>query len=469
MVTQACPSSLQPRFKPVKRLVGIQAGESTIAAAGPCESTIRLIGSFDVQHTYCRVLRGRPVVHALTAKLVPRGLSPGVSFVVYVLGSVAAFAAAAAPTPLYDRMQQDWEFPSGLLTAAFSIYAVTLLLALLCAGSLANHVGVRPVLVLGFTGTAISMLVLCFADSIGAVIAARGVQGAATGAVISALGAGIVRFAPSSRSSVGPTIAALAPQLGSALGAIGAAVALTLPTAPAPVVFGSYTFLLFGVAVVCVWLPEAQARAAGAWRSMLPSVAVPLCARAEFVRAAPLVISGWMLGALYLSLVPVIVRATLGGQVAMMGGLATGLFCLVAAGAGAFCGRMRPRTSAVWGALLMASGALALAASVLFSDFPLFAAATLLTASGFGAGNAAAFRLVVSRVPERQRVQVFSALYVVSYLAFGLPVALTGGLADALGLATATIIYAFAIGMLALGGGIAQLRMVPGRRLSKSG
>lgn len=408
------------------------------------------------------------MVDALTARRVPRRLSPGVSFAVYIVGSVAVFAAAAAPTPIYDRMQQDWELPSGMLTAAFSIYAVTLLLALLTAGSLSNHVGVRPVLVLGFAGTAISMLVLCFADSIGAVIAARGVQGAATGAVISALGAGIVRFAPASKSSRGPTVAALAPQLGSALGAIGAGAALTLPTAPAPVVFGSYTFLLFGVAVVSVWLPEAQARAAGAWRSLLPSVAVPLRARAEFVRAAPLVISGWMLGALYLSLVPVIVRATLGGQVAMMGGLATGLFCLVAAGAGAFCGRMHPHTSAVWGAFLMFTGALALAASVLFAEFPLFAAATLLTASGFGAGNAAAFRLVISRAPERQRVQVFSAMYVVSYLAFGLPVALTGGLADALGLATATIIYALAIGMLALGGGIAQLRMVLGHQLSKN-
>lgn len=393
----------------------------------------------------------------LIEKRLPQRLTPRSAFIVYVLGSIVAFAAAAAPTPLYDRMQQDWDFPSGMLTAAFSIYAVTLLLALLTVGNLSAHVGVRPVLILGFAGNAACMLVLCSAESIEAVIAARGAQGAATGAVISALGAGIVRLAPTRTTSIGPTIAALAPQLGSALGAAGAGAAFALPLAPAPVVFGSFASLLFGVAILSGWLPAAPKRAGGAWRSMLPKISIPRGVRGEFARAVPLVISGWMLGALYLSLVPVIVRATLASQVVILGGLATGFFCLVAAVAGALCGRLRPQTTAIWGAFLMVTGALALAASVLFAQFAVFAVATVLTASGFGAGNAGAFRLVISRAEERQRVELFSALYVVSYLAFGLPVALTGGLIDAFGLTVAIVAYVAAIAALALVGGAAQL------------
>lgn len=404
----------------------------------------------------------------LTGRRPPYRLPHDVAFIVFVVSSVIAFAAAAAPTPLYDRMQQDWGYSSAMLTAAFSIYTLTLLLALLTVGSLSSYVGRRPVMVIGFSGIASSMLILCFADSIGAVLVARGAQGAATGAVISAVGSGIVGLAQTRRSSLGPTVAALAPQLGSAFGAVAAATALGLPVAPGPVVFAAFAILLFGLAVVSAWLPDAQMRATGAWKSLLPTVSVPRCARPEFVRAVPLVVSGWMLGALYLSLVPVIVREAVGEPNAVMGGLATGLFCLVAAGAGAFGGSLRPHTTAVWGAVLMCAGALTVAASVLVAQFPLFAVATVLAASGFGAGNAAAFRLVLSRAPEHQRVELLSAIYTLSYVAFGLPVVLAGGLADAFGLATASVGYAAAIAMLAFAGGTAQLLALLGRRATVS-
>src|ERR1700712_5510796 len=66
-------------------------------------------------------------------------------------GTALAFApvarAVGAPSPLFVLYQQQWGFPPWLLTVAFAIYAVTLLITLLIAGSLSDHIGRRPGLI----------------------------------------------------------------------------------------------------------------------------------------------------------------------------------------------------------------------------------------------------------------------------------------------------------------------------------
>lgn len=51
------------------------------------------------------------------------------------------FAASSAPTPLYHLYQQNWGFSSAMLTLIFAVYALSLLVALLVAGSLSDYLG----------------------------------------------------------------------------------------------------------------------------------------------------------------------------------------------------------------------------------------------------------------------------------------------------------------------------------------
>jgi MFS family permease len=59
----------------------------------------------------------------------------------------AFFIAAGAPTPLLPIYEANWNFPASMVTVAFGVYAIALLLTLLIVGSLSDHIGRRPLLI----------------------------------------------------------------------------------------------------------------------------------------------------------------------------------------------------------------------------------------------------------------------------------------------------------------------------------
>jgi MFS family permease len=70
-----------------------------------------------------------------------------------------------------------------MLTLAFGVYAIGLLVALLIFGSLSDHIGRRPLLIGALDFELVSMVVFLEAQSIGWVVAARVLQGLATSLV----------------------------------------------------------------------------------------------------------------------------------------------------------------------------------------------------------------------------------------------------------------------------------------------
>ncbi|MGW5343447.1 MFS transporter [Streptomyces sp. NPDC004050] len=115
----------------------------------------------------------------------------------------ALLAASSAPTPLYPHYQDAWQLSALTVTVVFSAYSLTLLLALLTTGSLSDHLGRRPVLATALALDAVSMVLLATADGAGALIGARVLQGAATGAATSAAGAALLDGSPSAPSPRG--------------------------------------------------------------------------------------------------------------------------------------------------------------------------------------------------------------------------------------------------------------------------
>jgi MFS family permease len=130
-------------------------------------------------------------------------LAPAVAFGGTGLAFAGVTLAAGAPTPLLVFFEHEWGFNAGILTIAFAIYAFGLLFALLIVGSLSDYVGRRPVLIGALSAQLVAMVMFFFATNIGWVIAARAVQGLATGAVFSAFTAALVELAPSRAQSTG--------------------------------------------------------------------------------------------------------------------------------------------------------------------------------------------------------------------------------------------------------------------------
>ena len=375
-------------------------------------------------------------------------------------GTGLAFAgvtlAAGAPTPLLVLFEHEWGFHAEILTLAFAIYAFGLLLALLVVGSLSDYIGRRPVLIGALSVQLLAMVMFFFASNIGWVIAARAVQGVATGSAFSAFTAALVELAPRGRRELGAVIGSVAPAAGLGLGALSSGAAVQFTASPAKIVFAALavvTSLGIGVALLSA---ETVSRRPGAWRALRPELSIPRLAVREFVAAVPLQIGAWMFVGLFLGLIPTIIRGLFHINSGLLNGATVFAEPGAAAVAGLFVGRISPRASArLGGAGIIVGGAMvmvAIAARVL----PLLVLGGLIGGVGWGSSYSGTLRTLSLLAEPDQRAGLFAALFTVAYLAFGVPVIIAGQLIPRTGLSSTAIGYCVATVCVATTGLIAQ-------------
>lgn len=355
------------------------------------------------------------------------------------------FAAAAAPSPLLPLLLKQWQFESWLLTFAFAVYALAILVALLVVGRLSDHIGRRPV-ILGATALELaSMILFLAADNIWVFVIARTLQGLATGTATGAISAAIADFAGERRARLTATLGSVGPLAGLAIGAVFAGAIAEYQTDPKPVIFAVLAVLLalglLGVATV----RESSSKRPGAAKSLRPRVAVPPAARRAFWKAMPIAAAVWMAGGFYLSVVGETARDLLrisdefDTSLLIAGLSATGAITVV------ISQRLRARTGATIGVLLIALGMLSSILAIHTSSTPLLIAGTVVSGAGFGMAFAGAVGLVISHAHAHERGELFSAIYIVNYLAFGLPAIAAGLFIAPLGLSAAVLLYAAAV------------------------
>ena len=209
-------------------------------------------------------------------------------------------AASSAPTPLYQVYQDHLHFSAAMLTAIFGVYAVSLLAALLTVGSLSDYLGRKPVIFVALLLNSVAMLLFIHADSTACLLAARALQGFATGTATAVLSATLL----DTDRVRGPMLNSLAPMLGMASGGLGSG--LLVEFAPWPTQLIYYTLLgLMVLQALYVWrLPETVSRIPGALKSLAPTLHVPPQARRALWLAMPLNVAVWALGGFFSSLAP---------------------------------------------------------------------------------------------------------------------------------------------------------------------
>lgn len=369
------------------------------------------------------------------------------SLVFLAITLLTFLAASSAPTPLYHLYQEGLHFSSGMLTLVFGVYALSLLAALLTVGSLSDHLGRKPVIFAALALNMLAMLLFINESSVAWLIAARTLQGFATGMATAVLGAALL----DTDRQQGPLVNSVAPLLGMACGAMGSSLLVEFAPLPTQLIYWTLLALMLGQAMYVWRLPETVSRIPGALASLRPTLHVPPQARRALWLSLPVDVAVWAMGGFYLSLAPSLVRAATGSTSNLIGGGLVAVLTLSGA-LMIFSLRNRPAHKVLrLGASLLAVGVALILAAVHSASLPLFFVATLIAGSGFGAGFLGALRSVVPLALPHERAGLMSAFYVLSYLAFCLPSLLAGNLIRSFGLIATTDGYGVVLIMLTLG------------------
>ncbi len=392
---------------------GVTAGAVLTPGGATRTGVARGSGSSDRVVTRARVA-GRPALYLL-ASLV-----------------VSLLAGSAAPTPLYAIYQRQWGFSPITTTIVFGVYAVAVLAALLTLGRLSDSVGRKPVLLAALGVQVASMLVFATAGGVGELMAARVIQGLATGAALGAIGAGMLDV----DRERGALANALSPGLGTGSGALVSALFVQFLPAPTHLIYFALIGVFAAQAIGVALLRETVTR--------VPVTAVGVRARGPAAARGARTGAGRGAGAVRRlgagrpvrrarpGAGPVADRVRQRGarrRVADRADRDRGELGLPAP-QGLRADRARHRHRRAGGR--RGDHARSRSAS---ARSALFFAGTAVSGIGFGAGFQGGIRTVVPQAAPHERAGVLSLLFVVSYLGMGVPAVAAGfGATDGLGL-----------------------------------
>jgi MFS family permease len=403
-------------------------------------------------------------VASSTSTVAPlRPTAPRVRTFAAVAAVVVLFlAASSAPSPLYVVYQQQWGFTPSVLTTVFAIYAAGLLGSLLVIGALSDHVGRRPVLAAAIALELAALALFLTAENVVVLSLARLLQGIATGAAITTLGAALVDLEPATARGRAGVVTSVAPTAGLALGALGCGALVEFAPAPTRLVYALLIGGMLAAALVVARMPETSPRRPGAIASLRPRVAIPARLRAETLPVVPVMIASWALGGLYLSLGPSVTAGLFGLRDHLVGGIVVTLLCGAGAAA-SYLLRSRPAPPHLAPAsVLLALGTLTALVGVTTGVVTLATLGTVVAGVGFGAAALATFGTFARIAEPHERGALFAAAFVISYVAFSVPAVLAGFAGTAFGLKVTAEVYALAVIATALTA--LALRMAATRR-----
>lgn len=378
-------------------------------------------------------------------------------FVLAIVAQILMMVGASAPSPFYPVLAQEIGFDAIVISAVFAVYAVALLLTLLTAGSLSDHIGRRPVVIAGFLLLAGSMFLFWHADAVAMLFLARILQGVASGLLISALSATVLDFAPGGRAGVAALWNALSPGIGLALGALVSGVMLDVSGEALLDVFAPLSSAYIVLAALFFLVPETAPRKPGVWASLSFRLSIPSAIRADFWRGAPAVIAGWATGGLFLSLGANIVRGELGGEAHVWQGLGVVLLAGVGAVTAFALRKIAARSMVLFGTSALAFGTLLSLIALGLGSLPFYLVAAAVTGMGFGTAFSGVVASLAPRIPATQRADTFAVIYLLAYLAFGIPAVIAGALVGIVGLEAVCVGYGIVV--IALAGIAFGLRM----------
>ncbi|MCX2951205.1 MFS transporter [Lentzea sp. NEAU-D7] len=386
-------------------------------------------------------------------------LSRGAGFAGISAAMVAILVAAGAPTPLLPIYQQQWGFAPWVLTLAFGIYAFSLLVSILVIGSLSDYVGRRPLMIAALAVDLVAMVMFLVAPSIGWVIAARVVQGVATGAASSALSAAVVELAPERYKKLGAQMTSMAPLGGLAIGALFAGLLAEFASDATFEVWLVLAVVMAAGTVFAVFTPETATRKPGALASLNPRISLPAQVRRLYWTSVPGIVGGFMTMTAFMGLVPALLVAVFAVQSPIVGSLLAFVALGASTVASAFSSGVKAPRLRLGGTIAMVAGAVLFVGSIGATSLPLLWAAAVVGGAGIGASFAGTTRGLVPEVAPHERAGLFTAIFFVGYLAMGSSAIIAGLFAGVVGATSMAIGYWIVVAVVTLVSVVAMVRV----------
>jgi MFS family permease len=291
-------------------------------------------------------------------------------------------------------------------------------------------------------------ILFLLAHGVGALFAARALQGVAVGLAATALGAALLDLRPA--GSLAPLVTSNAGTVGLALGALGTSVLVQYGPVPTTLVWWLLLGAFLAAIVLIAVMPEPGTVRAGALASLKPDVSVPRPARVTFARAVPCLVAVWALGGFYLSLGPSLAAQLSGSHNLLWGGVITFLLTGLGAVTATAFRNSAPIAVMLGGCLGLLGGAAVTIAAIVTGTPALLLLGTVLAGLGFGPGNLGGYRVIMARAGASNRAGLIAAISTVNYLAFGLPALIAGMATSHFGLHDTALVYSVVIALLAV-------------------
>jgi len=357
--------------------------------------------------------------------------------------------SSVTPSPLYRTYSVLWHFSPLTLTLIYATYAFGVLTTLLLAGGVSDDVGRRPVLVVSLSALLGSTVLFLLADSVTWLFVARGLQGLATGAALSAASAALVDLHPRrDPASVGLTNATAAAG-GIGLGVLVSSSLVQIGWEPRLL---PYLLLLglVGAALVGAYLMPEPVRDRSRLRLRLERPHVPAAVRRPFLLAALAVLSSWSIGALFFSLGPQLAGLLFHTTNVVEAGSGIVVLAAAAVAAQLATGRVAPWIAAGAGSIALALGMALIVLAAAEGSGALYLAGSVIGGAGFGAAFLGGLRALVGAIPPEHRASVLSAFYVAAYASLSIPAVLAGIVVSYVSLTATFEIFGTIVGAIAL-------------------
>lgn len=333
--------------------------------------------------------------------------------------------ASVTPSPLYHVYATAWHFGPVTLTLIYATYAFGVLTSLLLLGRVSDDVGRRPVLLVALAALALSSLIFILAASPTWLFVARGIQGLATGAAISAASAALLDLHARRDAAAASLANGVASAAGLALGLLVSSALVQLGDAPRTLPYVVlFTLFAFGFAGAYLMPEPVEERRRFHLTVTRPSVPEPV--RRPFLLASLAVLSSWSIGGLFFSLGPQLGVRLFATTNVVLAGIGIVALAGSAALAQLALGRTPAWVGASAGSLALAAGTVLIVTSAAVGSTAIYLAGSVIGGIGFGIAFLGGLRGLVAAIPAGHRAAVLSAFYIVAYASLSIPAVLAG-------------------------------------------
>jgi MFS family permease len=383
-----------------------------------------------------------------------RRFSDAAAFWIVAASFLIAMAFTVVPTPLWTVYEQRDGFNTLMVTVAFAIYAVGVLVSLFLAGHISDWLGRRTILLPAILIEALSAVLFIFWNDLPGILVARVISGFGIGMITATATAHISelhsRAHPDRRGSRAQIVSTAANIGGFAVGVLLSS--LLVQFAPAPIVtpYAVFLGLLLLAAIGMVFVPETVERPARLPRYHPQRIKIPESARGEYFSAAGLAFAGLAVLGLFTAIAPVFVAGELHITSHLVGGLVVFATFASAAGLQIGVGRLSRRTAILIGVVLYILGFASIVVGVELVSLALFivggvlagGAAGILFSSAIGAGG--------SLARAKERGEALAGIFLAGYIGLAVPVVGIGAATLAISLPIAIIGFSILVVAIAV-------------------